>query len=486
MNRSLLLLSVVLLILVGSLLPAQTIEEQTITSAFNYLAIQDYERAYSFINFVLRLNTGADLDPDVRNLAESIYFNYLKDLLDRQEYVDYETVKLNLTTFPQVNSIRIQQLIEQSETRIAYERQVQVEEAARQREVEIERQQVEEESRLRLLELQQEQVINEQLLQLKRLELDELVRRDDTLAADLEYRAEADAQGRAQQQEFNQALLAVVAADRPDTGMSTTVIIALSVVGVIVLLGFGLLALMFIRNSQQQQQFFEYTVSQTRQPREILSIPMYTAPVSDRTHLIEHRQDRKLLPAAEPDLEGLKVLMQKCRDISSQIDEKTRRKNATRNVAELVYKVSTYMGYDETECMLFLAVGMVYDIGFLEMDESIFEQTKLTAEQFESLKAHTRLGEKRIDFVPDEFKPVFRAGILKHHENLDGSGYPTGITGDEIPYIARVIRAAESYIAMTSPREFREIRNKTDASAALLQETDKYDPDILYAISSVV
>lgn len=486
MSRKGLFFLIVLSFLASSILVAQSIEDQTITSAYNYLAVKDYERAYSFINFVLKLHTGEELDPDVRNLAESIYFNYLKDLLDNADYVTYETVKLNLTSFPQVNSIRIQQLIEQSEARIAYERQVQVDEEVQRQKAEEARRAEEQAAQLKMRELEQQQVLNEQLLEIKRIESESLARRDEVLMADLENRAEQAAQDRAKQQEFNQALLAVVASDKQDTGLSSTVIIALAAVGAIVLLGFGLLAIMFIRNSQQQQQFFEYTISRDRRPREILSIPMYTAPTTDRDHLIEHAPDRKLLPAAEQDLESLNSLMQKCRDVSAQIDERTRRKNATRNVAELVYKVSRYMGYDEFECMLFLAVGMVYDIGFLEMDRSIFEQDKLTDEQFEALKSHTTLGEKRIEFVPEEYRPIFRAGIAMHHENLDGSGYPNGVTGNDIPYIARVIHAAESFIAMTSQREFREIRNKTDAITALLEETDKYDPDILYAISSVV
>ena len=439
MNRNGLLLLIVLSLLVGSMLSAQTIEEQTITSAYNYLAIQDYERAYSFINFVLKLNTGEDLDPEVRNLAESIYFNYLKYLLDNEEYVVYETVKLNLTTFPQVNSIRIQQLLQQSEARIAYERQVQVDEESRQQQQDEERQLTEEASRLRMLELEQERAINAQMLEIKRLEVEELVRRDDMFAADLEYRAASATEDRRQQQQFNQALLTVVATDRADTGLSAAIIVVLSAVAAVVILGFGMLIVMFIRNSRQQQQFFEYTVSQTRQPRNILSLPVYTAPITDGSHMIEHTPDRKLLPTAEPDMERLKALIQKCREISVEIDERTRRKNTTRNVAELVYKISTFMGYDEGECMLFLAVGMAYDIGFLEIDQSIFEQAKLTDEQFELLKSHTTLGESRIDFVPEEYRPVFRA-----------------------------------------------IRNQTDAIAVLMQETEKYDPDILYAITSVV
>lgn len=478
---------VMLIALVANLaIPAQEIEERAITSAYNYLAIQDYERAYSFVNFVLELNSGEQLDPEVRNLAESVYFNYLQELLAEADFRTFDEVKINLANYPQVSSVRIQQLIQDSEARIASERQAQLEEQARQRELDAERQRAEEQAQLRLLELQQQKEINDQLIELQRLEVEELARRDDILEADLESRSEQAERDRQQQQEFNEALLTVVAADRSDGGLSTAFIIVLVVVGVIVLLGFALLAFMFMRNSQQQREFFQYTITQANQPREILSLPMYTAPVADRSHQVEYHPDRKLLPAGGPKLEGLKDLMQRCRDISAEIDERTRRRNATRNVAELVYKISTFMGYEEAECMLFLAVGMVYDIGFLKMDESLFEQTKLTEEQFELLKTHTTLGEDELGFVPEEYKPVFQAGVLKHHENLDGSGYPSGITGDEIPFIGRAIHAAESFIAMTSQREFREIMNKTDAVAALMQETEKYDPDILYAITNVV
>ena len=311
-------------------------------------------------------------------------------------------------------------------------------------------------------------------------------RRDSLSAAETRNReAQTDAERR-QQQEFNQALLSAVAQDH-SSGLSVAMIIGIAVVGVVVLFGFAMLAFMFIRNSQQQQQMFQYTVQQSQPPpREYVSLPIYTAPMIEDARPPDYEQDRKLLPGHAPDMGELKTLIQRCRDISSDIDHFTHRKNATRNVAELVYKVSTYLGYDEQESILFLAVGMVYDIGFLEMDEGLFTALRLTEEQFESVKAHPALGERRLGFVPDEFKPVFRAGVLMHHENLDGSGYPSGVSGDDVPYIARVIHAAESFIAMTSQREFRQIMTKTEALDALMAETDKYDANILNAISNVV
>jgi HD-GYP domain-containing protein (c-di-GMP phosphodiesterase class II) len=464
----------------------QTLEERSITNAKNYLAINDYERAYSAINFVLRLNAGAGGQPEVRDLAESIFYAYLRDLVESGDIATYESVQLDLGTYPELRSTRIETLIRQTEATIELARQQQLEDSARQRAAEERRLQLEEESRLRMLELEQQQRLNEQLLELQRLEVEELAQRDALLKSDLDRRAETSAEERRQQQEFNQALLALVSAQTGDSSLSTAVIVGIIVVGVVVMFGFIMLILMLIRSNRQQQQYFEYAVRQAEQPREIISIPMFTAPIADRSHLVEHRPDRDLLPDARQDIEQLKGLMQKCREISTQIDERTRRKNTTANVADLVYKVSVYLGYEESDCMLFLAVGLVYDIGFLSMDRDLFDIPHLSEEQFQTLQTHTRRGLERLQFVDDRFRAVFDAGVLKHHENLDGSGYPDGLLADDIPYIARVIHTAESYIAMTSHREFRQMKNKNDAISALMHDSEKYDPEIVEAITNVV
>ena len=67
-------------------------------------------------------------------------------------------------------------------------------------------------------------------------------------------------------------------------------------------------------------------------------------------------------------------------------------------------------------------------------------------------KTHTKIGLNLIHFIDQDLRQVFIDGISKHHENLDGSGYPDGLTESEIPYVARVIRVVETFISLTTKR----------------------------------
>ena len=70
--------------------------------------------------------------------------------------------------------------------------------------------------------------------------------------------------------------------------------------------------------------------------------------------------------------------------------------------------------------------------------------------------------------------------ILAHHEKLDGTGYPRGLKGDEIPWKARVVAVADSYDAMTSDRPYRKALSKDQAIAELIKNSGiQFDPDIV-------
>jgi HD-GYP domain-containing protein (c-di-GMP phosphodiesterase class II) len=75
---------------------------------------------------------------------------------------------------------------------------------------------------------------------------------------------------------------------------------------------------------------------------------------------------------------------------------------------------------------------------------------------------------------------------MKHHENIDGTGYPHGLKGDEIPQIARLIRVAESYVSLSSRRSYRGAMDKESAIDALKQQEGMYDPEVLQALDKIV
>ena len=81
---------------------------------------------------------------------------------------------------------------------------------------------------------------------------------------------------------------------------------------------------------------------------------------------------------------------------------------------------------------------------------------------------------------------VFADGVLMHHENMDGSGYPEGLSGSRIPYIARLIRVAESFVALISRRNYRVIFDKESAVAELRSSPGLYDSEIVDVLETII
>lgn len=180
------------------------------------------------------------------------------------------------------------------------------------------------------------------------------------------------------------------------------------------------------------------------------------------------------------------ALISECRRYGKQIDEATGRKNVSTRVADLVLKISQQMGYAEFDCILYYAAALVYDIGFLSVNNSILKSGTLTEAQFAEVKTHAAIGEKMLFFVDIRYRPIFIDAAGKHHENLDGTGYPLGLKDEDIPYIARVIRVAESYIALVSNRSYKTIMDRDAAIAELRNSIGRYDQEIVDALDAII
>ena len=99
-------------------------------------------------------------------------------------------------------------------------------------------------------------------------------------------------------------------------------------------------------------------------------------------------------------------------------------------------------------------MGMLHDIGKIGVPDTIINKTgKLTPEEFSAIKAHPVIGSEVLKKITE--MPNLYVGARWHHERYDGSGYPDGLRGDEIPFEARVIAVADAYDAMTSNRSYR-------------------------------
>jgi hypothetical protein len=122
------------------------------------------------------------------------------------------------------------------------------------------------------------------------------------------------------------------------------------------------------------------------------------------------------------------------------------------------------MGSARTEAIKF--AGMLHDVGKLGVPTQVLQKAGgLTEEEYAAIQLHPMRGleiVREIGFLNEAL-----AGIMHHHERIDGKGYPMGFAGHEIPEFARIIAVADAFDSMTSTRSYREAKTITDAIGEL-------------------
>ena len=125
--------------------------------------------------------------------------------------------------------------------------------------------------------------------------------------------------------------------------------------------------------------------------------------------------------------------------------------------------------------------GMLHDVGKLGVPTKVLQKSgPMTEEEFAAIQLHPMRG---LEIVRDiGFLDEALAGIMHHHEKLNGRGYPMGLAGDEIPEFARIISVVDAFDAMTSTRSYREARSPQEAVAELRRcMGEHFDPAVVEA-----
>ncbi len=123
----------------------------------------------------------------------------------------------------------------------------------------------------------------------------------------------------------------------------------------------------------------------------------------------------------------------------------------TRLIAE---ELAPLKGFSPRVINEYYNIALLHDIGKLSIPDSILNKpSRLSDEEFELMKSHAMEGEKILQEVNIVKNLAVGAGY--HHERMDGKGYPRGISGDEIPEVARIIAVADAFDSMYSTRPYR-------------------------------
>jgi putative two-component system response regulator len=123
-------------------------------------------------------------------------------------------------------------------------------------------------------------------------------------------------------------------------------------------------------------------------------------------------------------------------------------------VAIISKRLAESMGLPAQRVQQIYLAGLMHDIGKIGVPESVLcNPGRLTPQEYEAVKKHPALGAKILGGIRQLDDVI--AGILYHHERLDGRGYPQGLYGDEVPLDARIIGLADCFDAMSSDRTYR-------------------------------
>lgn len=129
-------------------------------------------------------------------------------------------------------------------------------------------------------------------------------------------------------------------------------------------------------------------------------------------------------------------------------------KKHSENVANLVCRICEYLGYNWQATIHSTMNAYLHDVGKLAIPQEILNKPeKLTDEEFKIMKTHTTKGYE-ICMKDIKLRPYANAALY-HHEALNGTGYPNGVTKKNIPYVAQIVRVADEYDAITTKRQYK-------------------------------
>lgn len=155
-------------------------------------------------------------------------------------------------------------------------------------------------------------------------------------------------------------------------------------------------------------------------------------------------------------------------------------------VSELAVLVSRELGMDDGFCRNIAIAGFLHDIGKLKMSEELhLDRTKaMVVEKMKYVRMHPTFS--RDILFDHHYEDDICRMVYHHHENVDGSGYPTNISEDDIPIGARIIRVCDVYAALISTRSYREAFSEQMAVQLMIEEAKHFDMKIFLAFIRVI
>jgi two-component system response regulator RpfG len=213
----------------------------------------------------------------------------------------------------------------------------------------------------------------------------------------------------------------------------------------------------------------------------LLELRRHKIVLSDQARVLQYQVDKSVAEIHERELETLSKLAK-----AGEFRDKTTGNHLMR-MAKYSALVGQHLGLGaETVHVLEVAAPM-HDIGKIGIPDSVLlKEGPLAPEELEVMRDHPRMGYDILKGSPSKYLSMGAIIALGHHEKFDGSGYPNGLHGEDIPLVARIVCACDAFSAMTTDRSYRKARTKQEALAELRRcAGTHFDPQVVAALVSV-
>jgi response regulator RpfG family c-di-GMP phosphodiesterase len=152
-----------------------------------------------------------------------------------------------------------------------------------------------------------------------------------------------------------------------------------------------------------------------------------------------------------------------------------------KRVAEYSYLLAKLLGLPKDECELIRDIAPMHDIGKVAVSDLILNKpAKLTAEEFEIMKTHTTLGYNILNSTDKEVLKKASVVAYEHHEKWDGTGYPRGLSGEDIHIYGRIVAIADVFDALANDRCYKKAWPLEEILAYFKEQRGKqFDPQLI-------
>jgi putative two-component system response regulator len=158
----------------------------------------------------------------------------------------------------------------------------------------------------------------------------------------------------------------------------------------------------------------------------------------------------------------------------------------TKRVGNLAALMAERLGVPSQEITLLRRAASLHDIGKIAVPDNIlFKPGKLTPEEFETMKGHTCIGARLLQDGHSDMVKMAETIAFTHHEKWDGTGYPQGLRGEDIPLVGRIVAIADVFDALTRERPYKDAWTLERAREEIVNQSGHhFDPAIVNAFNS--